>query len=187
MKVLIVDNKDSFTYNLKHYISQFCANVNVVRCDKLVLKQVAFYDKILFSPGPGLPKDYPILRHILTSFGSSKSILGICLGHQAIADFYGSSLDNLDYPMHGVSSKTCHLNNCTLFKNIPISFRVGHYHSWVVSKKGFPETLEITSTNEGGFIMSLKHKRYNIKSLQFHPESILTEFGLNFIENWLFD
>ena len=187
MKVLIVDNKDSFTYNLKHYVSQFCTHVNVVRCDKLHLSQVLVYDKILFSPGPGLPKDYPILRHILTRFGSSKSILGICLGHQAIADFYGASLDNLDCPIHGVSTKIKHLNNCNLFNKIPISFQIGHYHSWVVSKKDFPEILEITSVNENGFIMSLRHKRYNIKSLQFHPESILTDFGLNLIENWLFD
>lgn len=187
MKVLIVDNKDSFTYNLKHYVNQFCAHVNVIRCNQLSLNQVASYDKILFSPGPGLPKDYPILRHILISFGRSKSILGICLGHQAIAEFYGCSLENLDYPMHGVSTKICHLKNCNLFNNIPVSFQIGHYHSWVVSKKSLPKFLEITSTNEDGLIMSLKHTRYNIQSLQFHPESILTDFGLSMIGNWLSD
>ena len=187
MKVLIVDIKDSFTYNLEHYVKHFCANVNVVRYNKLLLSDVETYDKVLLSPGPGLPKDYPILRDILISFGSSKSILGICLGHQAIAEFYGCSLDNLDSPMHGISTQINHLNNCILFKDVPVSFQIGHYHSWIVSEKAFPEALEVTSINEDGLIMSLKHKRYNIKSLQFHPESVLTDYGLELIENWLSD
>lgn len=187
MKVLIVDNKDSFTYNLKHYINQFCEDIDVVRCDKLKLKNVGSYDKILFSPGSGLPKAYPILNDILSQYGSSKSILGICLGQQAIAEFYGCTLDNLPNPMHGIVSKINHLNNCSLYRNLPISFQIAHYHSWVVSDKAFPPELEITAVNEGGLIMSIKHKRYCIQALQFHPESVLTEYGLQLIENWIFD
>ena len=187
MKVLIVDNKDSFTYNLKHYINQSCADVDVVRCNKLQLHKVGEYDKILFSPGPGLPKEYPILNDILSKYGSFKSIFGVCLGQQAIADFYGCRLDNLSDAMHGIPSKINHLNNCSLYKSIPRSFQIGHYHSWVVSNKDFPAELEITSLNESGLIMSIKHKQYNIKAVQFHPESILTEHGFQLIKNWLFN
>ena len=187
MKVLIVDNKDSFTYNLKHYINHFFDDVDVVRCNKLQLKDVDCYDKVLFSPGPGLPNEYPILNDILSKYGSSKSILGICLGQQSIAEFYGGKLDNLPDSMHGIASKITHLSNCILYKNLPASFQIGHYHSWVVSDKDFPAELEITSVNENGFIMSIKHKKYDIKAVQFHPESILTEYGLRLIKNWLFD
>lgn len=185
MKVLIIDNKDSFTYNLKHYINYFCDNVDVSRCDKLDLGGVCEYDKILLSPGPGLPKEYPILNEFLSKYGSSKSILGICLGHQAIADFFGGKLENLPDVMHGVSSKVNHFNNCCLYNDIPRSFEVGHYHSWVVSNKDFPADLEITSATERGVVMSLKHKNYKIKGVQFHPESILTEYGLRLIKNWI--
>ena len=187
MKVLIVDNKDSFTYNLKHYIDQFCDDVDVVRCNKLKIEGVRGYDKILFSPGPGLPKEYPILTDILSEYGSYKSIFGICLGQQAITEFYGGQLYNLPDSMHGISSRIKHLNNCSLYKNIPIAFQIGHYHSWVVSNKDFPKELVITSMNENGLIMSIRHKSYNIKAVQFHPESILTEYGLQLIKNWLFN
>ena len=187
MKILIVDNQDSFTYNLKHYINQFARDVDVVRCDELYIKDVQIYDKILLSPGPGLPKEYPILNNILTCYASSKSILGVCLGQQAIASFYGGRLENLVCPMHGVASKIKHLNNCSLFKDIPVSFEIGHYHSWIVSKRKFPKDLEITSFNHNGLIMSLKHKKYDVKSVQFHPESILTENGLLLLQNWISD
>ena len=186
MKILIVDNKDSFTYNIKHYINNFCDDVDVIRSNKLKIADVSKYDKILFSPGPGLPKEYPILKDILSKYGSSKSILGICLGQQAIADFYGCNLVNLCITMHGVPSRMNHFNNCSLYKNIPRDFQIGHYHSWVVSKKDFPSDLEITSINESGLIMSIRHKKYNIKAVQFHPESILTEHGSKLIENWLY-
>lgn len=188
MKVLIVDNKDSFTYNLRHYVNHFSDDiVDVIRCDKLKMESVIFYDKILFSPGPGLPKEYPVLHDILSEYESSKSILGICLGQQAIVEFYGGGVDNLSTPMHGVTSTVRHLNNCSLYKNLPGSFDIGHYHSWVVSNKDFPEVLEITSLNENGLIMSVRHKEYHVKAVQFHPESILTEYGLQLIKNWLFD
>ena len=187
MKVLIVDNKDSFTYNIKHYVNHFCDDVDVLRCNTLQLDDVEKYDKILFSPGPGLPKEYSILNTILSKYGSSKSILGICLGQQAIAEFYGAKLENLLDPMHGITSKISHLNNCNLYKDLPISFQIGHYHSWVVCDKDFPAELEITAINDSGLIMSIKHKKYDIKAVQFHPESILTENGLQLIKNWLFN
>ena len=142
MKVLIVDNKDSFTYNLKHYINQFCDEVEVVRYNKLQIGDVGKYDKILFSPGPGLPKEYSILNDILREYGGSKSILGVCLGQQVITEFYGGQLHNLADAMHGRVSKIKHLNNCSLYKDIPICFQIGHYHSWVVSNKYFPADLD---------------------------------------------
>lgn len=185
LKVLIVDNKDSFTYNLKHYINRFCDDIAVVRCNKLQIEDVSRYDKILFSAGSGLPKEYPILNDILRIYGSSKSILGVCLGQQAIAEFYGCKLENLTAAMHGIDSRIKHLNNCSLYESIPLSFKVGHYHSWVVSGEDLPKVLEITSINESGLVMSIKHKEYDIKAVQFHPESILTEYGLKLIENWL--
>ncbi len=186
MKVLIVDNKDSFTYNLKHYINHFCHKVDVLRCDKLQIEDVSSYDKILFSPGPGLPQEYPILNSILSNYHMSKSILGVCLGQQVIAEFYGCKLENLSNSMHGIASQITHLNNCSLYKGIPISFQIGHYHSWVVCSEKFSKDLEITSTNNHKLIMSLKHKRFDVRGVQFHPESILTEYGLQIIQNWLF-
>ena len=185
MKVLIVYNKDSFTYNLKNYIDQLCSDVDVIRYNRLEIGIVREYDKILFSPGPGLPSEYPILNDILRKYGSYKSILGVCLGEQAIAEFYGCTLENLSNPMHGVSSRLKHFNNCSLYKDIPVSFEIGHYHSWVVSNNNFPKDLEITSLNETGLIMSMKHKIYDVKAVQFHPESILTQYGLDLIKNWI--
>ena len=186
MKVLIVDNKDSFTYNLKHYIHQFSDDITIVRYNELDLDDVKCFDKILLSPGPGLPEEYPVLDEILIHYAKSKSILGICLGQQAIARFYEGKLNNLTSPMHGVISRITHLNNCILYKDVPVSFNIGHYHSWVVSEKNFPSELEITSFNENGLIMSLKHRKYDVRSMQFHPESILTENGLLLLKNWLF-
>ena len=178
---------DSFTYNLKHYINLFCDDVDVIRCDKLLIESVCDYDKILFSPGPGLPSEYPILNDILSRYESSKSILGVCLGQQAIAEFYGCTLDLLPHPMHGVNSRIDHFNNCSLYNNLPVSFQIGHYHSWVVSDKNFSAELEITSIDEYGFIMSIKHRKYDIRAVQFHPESILTKKGLLLVKNWLFN
>jgi len=187
LKVLIVDNKDSFTYNLKHYIHTFCDYVDVIRYSEIELENLATYDKILISPGPGLPKEYPILNEILSTYASYKSILGICLGQQAIANFYGCKLYNLTHPMHGEASVINHLSNCILYKDMPVSFKIGHYHSWALSNQDFPEDLEITSLNDNGLIMSIKHKRYDIRAVQFHPESILTEYGFKLIKNWLFN
>ena len=134
-----------------------------------------------------MPKEHPILESVLDRFHSCKPILGICLGHQAIAEYFGARIVNLSVVKHGVSSVLTHSNNCILFKNIKRSFKVGHYHSWVVSKKDFPEVLEMTSENSEGLIMSIRHKKYDIAALQFHPESILTENGIGLIENWVKD
>ena len=185
MKILIIDNQDSFTFNLKHYVQQFTNNVFVVRGDDCDLNCLRNYDKILISPGPGLPFEHPILKKVLDCYYDKKSILGVCLGQQAIADFFGARLENLRQVKHGVSSYITHSNNSVLFKNIPQSFKVGHYHSWVVSKNNFPQDLNITSVNEEGIITSISHRYYDIHGVQFHPESILTEYGLHLIKNWL--
>ncbi len=185
MKVLIIDNNDSFTYNLKHYVSQFVDYVDVIRYNIVSLKDIRSYDKIIFSPGPGLPNEYPILHSILSKYAHSKSIFGICLGQQSIVEFYGGKLHNLSMPLHGVTSELRHLDNCILYNDIPLIFRAAHYHSWVVSNDDFPEEIEITSLNEDGLIMSIKHKLYDVKAVQFHPESVLAEYGLKLISNWL--
>lgn len=185
MKVLIVDNNDSFTYNLKHYIYTYCDDITVIRHYDIKLNLVETYDKILFSAGPGLPSEYVILHKILEKYQASKSILGICLGHQSIAEFYGAKLYNLDTPLHAYKSNVRHLDNCYLFKNLDLNFDIGHYHSWVVCPSSFPSNLEKTSYHEDGIIMSFKHKKYDIRGMQFHPESIITEYGLNIIKNWL--
>ena len=185
MKVLIVDNKDSFTYNLKHYINQFTDDIDVLRGDVLDFDNIMNYDKIVLSPGPGLPAEHPVLEKLLEAFYDKKSILGICLGQQAIAEFFNAKLENLSTVQHGVTSKVAHFNNCKLFENIPNNFKIGHYHSWVVSKNNFPKELNITSENEEGIITSINHKKYDITAVQFHPESILTEHGLQLIKNWL--
>ena len=187
MKVLIIDNKDSFTYNLKHYINQFTDDIDVVRGNNLDLDDVVNYDKIILSPGPGLPSEHPILERFLEAFYDKKSILGICLGQQAIAEFFNAKLENLSTVKHGITSEVSHFNNCKLFKNIPKNFKIGHYHSWVVSKSNFPKELTITSENEEGIITSINHKIYDITAVQFHPESILTEYGLQLIKNWVLD
>lgn len=186
MKILIIDNNDSFTYNLKHYINLFADKVDVIRYNKININDINYYDKILFSPGPGLPREYPVLNDILLKYETKKPILGVCLGHQLIAEYYGASLDNLLTPMHGVSSKITHKYNCSLYKNLPLKFKIGHYHSWVVSKTNFPLNIEITALNESNLIMSFKHKIFDVKGIQFHPESILSEYGKNLIKNWVF-
>ena len=168
-----------------HYVNQFTDFITVKRGDTLQISEVNKYDKIIFSPGPGLPKEHPILASILEQFHSCKPILGICLGHQAIAEYFGARLVNLSEVKHGVSSVLTHSDNCILFKNIKRNFMIGHYHSWVVSKKNFPKELEVTSENSEGLIMSIRHRRYDITALQFHPESILTQNGINLLENWL--
>ena len=185
MKVFIIDNNDSFTYNLKHYIEQFASKVVAYRGSEIDLEDIEKFDKIILSPGPGLPSDHPVLKQVLARYYTQKPILGICLGQQAIAEFFNAELENLTNVMHGLSSIVNHFNNCKLFENIPEKFKIGHYHSWVVSKIDFPEELTITSENEEGIITSLNHKKYDIAAVQFHPESILTEHGLQLIENWV--
>ena len=185
MKILIVDNRDSFTYNLKHYINQFIDHIDVLREEEIKLNEIGCYDKIILSPGPGLPSEHPILDKILELYYNRIPILGICLGQQAIAQFFNAELENLDNVKHGITSEITHFSNCKLFKNIPENFKIGHYHSWVVSKSNFPKELNITSENDEGIITSVNHSTYDIAAVQFHPESILTEHGLQLIENWV--
>jgi len=185
LRVFLIDNNDSFTYNLKHYIEQFASEVVVYRSAEIELDDIEQFDKIILSPGPGLPNEHPVLKQVLARYYIKKPILGICLGQQAIAEFFNANLNNLATVKHGVTSMVKHFNNCKLFKDIPKNFKIGHYHSWVVSKINFPEELTITSENEEGIITSLNHKRYDITAVQFHPESILTEHGLLLIKNWV--
>ena len=185
MRVFLIDNNDSFTYNLKHYIEQFASQVVVLRGSEIELDDIEKFDKIILSPGPGLPSDHPILKQVLARYYNEKPILGICLGQQAIAEFFNANLENLTTVMHGFNSMAKHFNNCKLFKDIPENFKIGHYHSWVVSNINFPEELTITSENGEGIITSLNHKKYDITAVQFHPESILTEHGLKLIKNWV--
>ncbi len=186
-KVLILDNYDSFTYNLVHYVE---ANpnfeVDVFRNDEINLEEVDNYNTIILSPGPGLPRDAGILNEVIEKYASTKKILGVCLGMQAIGEVFGGKLINLKQVFHGVSTPIIVLDKSDLlFKGLPKSFNVGRYHSWVISNENFPETLTITSLEENGQIMSLKHKNYNVYGVQFHPESILTEHGKKLITNFL--
>ena len=186
-KVLILDNYDSFTYNLVHYVE---ANpnyeVDVFRNDEISLNDVGNYDTIILSPGPGLPEGAGILKEVISKYASTKKILGVCLGMQAIGEVYGGTLINLENVFHGVSTPiTVTESSDLLFKGLPDSFDIGRYHSWVVSNENFPKELTITSVEENGQIMSLKHKEHNLYGVQFHPESILTEHGKEMINNFL--
>lgn len=184
-KILVIDNYDSFTFNLVHYLEELNCAISVKRNDQLLIEEVENYDKILLSPGPGLPDEAGILKDIIKTYASSKSILGICLGQQAIAEVFGGTLENLNTVQHGISSK---IKQCTttetLFNNLPKEFMVGRYHSWVVNNK-LPECLIATSYDSNGKIMSLSHTHYDVKGVQFHPESILTPNGKQILKNWI--
>jgi anthranilate synthase component 2 len=184
-KILLIDNYDSFTYNLLHYLeySGNC-NVDVFRNDCIQLESVNSYDSIVISPGPGLPNNAGIVMKLLEQYYNKKKILGVCLGHQSIAEFFGAELYNLEKVFHGIATEINLNSKEILFNNIPDKIKVGRYHSWAVSSKNLPQELEITSTDNSNIIMSLSHNKYAIKSVQFHPESILTEHGLQIINNW---
>lgn len=186
MKIAVIDNYDSFTYNLVHYLEDLGAKVTVLRNDEFDLEELESFQKILLSPGPGIPDEAGLLKQVIKHFAPTKSILGICLGQQAIGEVFGGSLTNLEKVYHGVATKIkTEVDNEDLFKDIPKEFEVGRYHSWVVSNEGFPEDLEITSTDENGEIMSLRHRKYDLKGVQFHPESVLTPHGKTILKNWL--
>ncbi|MEZ0004757.1 anthranilate synthase component 2 [Flavobacterium sp. 28YEA47A] len=186
MKIVIIDNYDSFTYNLVHYLEELSGEVTVFRNDEFVIGELAAFDKILLSPGPGIPDEAGLLKEVIKHYAPTKSILGICLGQQAIGEVYGGSLINLDKVFHGISSKVKIVTKEEpLFKNLPEEFEVGRYHSWVVATENFPENLEITSVDENGQIMSLRHHFFDIRGVQFHPESILTPYGKTILKNWL--
>ncbi|QNL51305.1 aminodeoxychorismate/anthranilate synthase component II [Olivibacter sp. SDN3] len=185
-KILVVDNYDSFTFNLVHLLQECGMDCTVIRNDKFNIEDVAAYDKILLSPGPGIPEESGLLLEVIRVYGTSKSILGICLGQQAIAEVYGGKLFNLKRPVHGTATPLKVIDEEEpLFSGLPTSFMVGRYHSWAVDREGFPSELEITALDEEGVIMALRHKTYDVKGLQFHPESVLSVHGKKIIENWL--
>ncbi len=186
-KILMIDNYDSFTYNLVHIVKKFGYEIDVYRNDKISLEEVGKYQKIMLSPGPGIPSEAGILQQIVTTYAPTKNILGVCLGEQCIGEIFGGTLTNLDKVFHGIATPITLVNSKdpVLFDAIPESFSVGRYHSWVVDTKDFPEELEITAVDASGKIMALKHRKYNVRGVQFHPESILTEHGEKILENWL--
>ncbi len=184
-KILVIDNYDSFTYNLVHYLEDLGCDVTVKRNDQLVLSEVAEYSKILLSPGPGIPDEAGLLKEIIAAYASTKSILGVCLGQQAIGEVFGGSIMNLDTVYHGVATNvTITVDDEPLFKGLDKTIKVGRYHSWVVAND-LPDELEATSFDENGQIMSLRHKTYDVKGVQYHPESVLTPNGKQILENWI--
>ena len=186
MKILVFDNYDSFTYNLVQMIKELSdATVEVYRNDELPLEKVKEYDKILLSPGPGIPAESGLLLPLIKEYAATKSILGVCLGLQAIGEAFGGTLTNLSQVYHGISTPIHLTNPSTLFEGLPNSFSVGRYHSWVVAENDFPGELVITSKDDEGYIMSLEHKKYDVKGVQYHPESVLTPDGVKIIGNWL--
>jgi len=183
--ILVIDNYDSFTYNLVHYLQDLKCEVTVKRNDKLTLNEVDKYDKILLSPGPGIPDEAGLLKPIIEKYAATKSILGICLGQQAIAEVFGGEIENLNEVHHGISSEIERTNDDqVLYKNLPSKFEVGRYHSWVV-KKDLPKELIPTSIDKNGEIMSLKHRTFDVRAVQYHPESILTPIGKQILQNWV--
>ena len=185
-QVLVIDNYDSFVYNLVHYLEDLDCEVTVKRNDQLRLEEVAAYDKILLSPGPGIPEEAGLLLEIIKTYAPTKSMFGVCLGQQAIGEVFGGTLINLDQVFHGVATSAKQLVvDEPLFKDIPTEFEIGRYHSWVVAPENFPEALEITSVDVNGQIMSLRHKKYDVRGVQFHPESVLTPEGKTMIKNWV--
>lgn len=186
MKLLILDNYDSFTYNLVHLIEKVSdVSFDVIRNDKMSIEEINAYDKILLSPGPGLPKDAGIMPELIKTYGATKSILGICLGLQAIGEAYGGSLINLDTVFHGIATPIKIISDDVIFNHCPETFTVGRYHSWVVNATNLPQALQITAIDEQQNIMALKHRAHDVHGLQFHPESILSEHGETMIKNWL--
>ncbi|MGI9653508.1 anthranilate synthase component II [Chryseobacterium sp. RLHN22] len=185
-KVLVFDNYDSFTYNLVQIIERILnEKVDVIRNDQISLEEIEKYDKIILSPGPGIPEEAGILLDLIKKYAPTKSILGVCLGQQAIAEAFGGNLINLSEIYHGVASEAIQTSEHKLFKDLPQTLEVGRYHSWAVNPESFPDELEITSTDSKGMIMSLKHKTYDVHGVQYHPESILTPDGETIIKNFL--
>lgn len=187
MKLLVFDNYDSFTYNLVHLVEKILhQKVDVFRNDQIALEQVQEYDKIILSPGPGIPEEAGLLIPLIKEYASTKSILGVCLGQQAIGEAFGGTLTNLSKVYHGVATScSIVIEDVKLFKGLPSEIEVGRYHSWVVDREGFPKELEITAVDENNIIMALRHKNYDVRGVQFHPESVLTPMGEQIMRNWL--
>ena len=186
MKLLVLDNYDSFTYNLVYILRELGTRPDVIRNNKIALEAVDQYDKILLSPGPGIPSEAGIMQDLVREYGPTKSILGICLGHQGIGEVYGARLENLGDVLHGVAHRATITDRSELlFAGITDEVNVGRYHSWTVIPDSLPDELRITAVDEQGRVMGLSHTRFDVKGLQFHPESVLTENGVKMISNWL--
>lgn len=185
MKIVIIDNYDSFTYNLSHLLKELEAEVDVVRNDKFELKDLEQYDKIVLSPGPGIPSEAGLLLDVIRTYAGRKPILGVCLGHQAIGEVFGASLENLKEVYHGVQTEGTQLGNDYIFEGLPERVMMGRYHSWVVAKDSVPECLEVTAMSDDGEIMAMRHRQYDIHGIQFHPESVLTPEGKTIVGNFL--
>ncbi len=188
MKILVLDNYDSFTYNLVHIVRElgFGKQMDIYRNDKIALSAVDKYDKILLSPGPGIPEEAGIMLDLIDQYGSKKSILGICLGHQGIGEVYGAKLYNMPVVLHGIGTAVKVIKQDEpLFNSVPASFQVCRYHSWAVVPESVPDSMDITSVDEDGIVMGISHKKYDVRGLQFHPESIITEHGKTMMKNWL--
>ena len=186
MKVVIIDNYDSFTYNLSHLVKELGAEATVVRNDQFRLEDLEAYSKIILSPGPGIPSEAGLLLDIIRTYAGRKPILGVCLGHQAIGEVFGGKLENLSDVFHGVATP-CHIiADDPIFSGISRDITIGRYHSWVVSREGLPDCLEITAVSDEGQIMALRHRELNVRGIQFHPESVLTPDGKKMIQHFLF-
>lgn len=185
MKVLMLDNYDSFTYNVVHYLEALGAEVDVYRNDKIALEDVAKYDKIVLSPGPGVPEDAGIMMDLIRQYAPTKSILGICLGHQAIGQVFGAELYNIGEVVHGKQRKTRVLRTDLLFKEVPYEFDSGRYHSWAI--KNLPDCLEMIATDDDQLVQAIRHVEYDVRGVQFHPESIMTPNGMQILKNWLYE
>lgn len=186
MKILVLDNYDSFTYNLVHIIRELDYAMDIYRNDQIRLEDVSRYDKILLSPGPGIPQEAGIMKALIQEYSPSKSILGVCLGHQGIAESFGGTLYNLPNVLHGVTSTLQIMDSKEkLFDSLPMEFTVCHYHSWVVDPNTLPMDVKITANNAQGLVMAIAHQKYDVRGVQFHPESIMTEHGKQMMKNWL--
>ena len=185
MKIAVIDNYDSFTYNLVHLVRSLDVEVDVVRNDKFKIEDLSCYDKILLSPGPGIPSEAGLLLDVIKTYAGRKPLLGVCLGHQAIAEVFGGTLRNLQNVYHGVATPCRVVADDVLFNGLPKEFEVGRYHSWVVDRDSLPTCLEVTSESPDGEIMSLRHRELDVRGVQFHPESVLTPVGKQIISNWI--
>ena len=185
IKIVIIDNYDSFTYNLAHLVKELGADITVYRNDQFALNQLEPFDKIILSPGPGIPSEAGLLLDVIKAYAGKKPILGVCLGHQAIGEHFGGRLTNLSEVYHGVQTEGTQFGTDPIFAGLPKRIMMGRYHSWVVDRAGFPDCLEVTAVSDDGQIMALKHKNYDIHGIQFHPESVLTPEGRTMLGNWL--
>lgn len=185
MKTIIIDNYDSFTYNLFHLVKELGVDVTVRRNDQFKLSDLEGFDNIILSPGPGIPEEAGLLMEVIRTYAGRKPILGVCLGHQAIGEVFGAKLENLSSVFHGVATEGTQFGIDPIFAGLPQRIVMGRYHSWVVSKEQFPDCLEVTAESDEGQIMALRHRQFNVHGIQFHPESVLTPEGRTIVKNWL--